>query len=62
MTGYELYQGIKDLATDQGFYGRLLRSWYQIFDNEDKIVDMLESFIEDTNCNDIVDFILLIEG
>lgn len=62
MTGYELYQGIKDLATQQGIYGRMLRNWYNIFGDELNIVNMLDSFIEDTNCKDIVDFILLIEG
>ena len=62
MTGFELYQGIKDLSQSKGSYGRMLKNWYNIFGSEDNIVDMLESFIKDTNCEDIVDFILLIEG
>ena len=62
INGFELYEQIKDLATHQGFYGRMLRNWYQIFETESSIINMLDSFIEDTGCKDIIDFIMLIEG
>lgn len=57
MTKEEILQGIKMLASSQGFYDRLYR--YLSDDNEDSR-EYLEH-LEEQNFNDIVDLILYLE-
>lgn len=55
----EIIEGIKMLATGQGFYGRLLEN---INDLDDESYQDVKNEWESQNFENIVDFVLYIEG
>ena len=59
MTFNQIIDGIEDLARSQGFYGRLLDA---IFTLPEEDLERLAVEWEAQNFQDMVDFILYIEG
>lgn len=58
MSFEEILKEIKVLANSQGFYGRLYES---IMESEES-QEQFKNIVEEQNFNDIVDFIIWIEG
>lgn len=58
MSFEEILKEIKILANSQGFYGRLYES---IMESEES-QEQFKNIVEEQNFNDIVDFIIWIEG
>ena len=54
----DILEGIKSLANSQGFYGRLYES---IMENEEK-KEQFKEIVEEQNFNDMVDFVMWLEG
>jgi len=61
-TGEELLQGIEGLARSQGSYGRMLRALYGEYGMRDNVIKALDNYIYQSQCKDIVDFIMDMEG
>ena len=59
MTFNQIIDGIEDLARSQGFYGRLLDDIFILPEEE---IEKLAEEWEAQNFQDILDFILYIEG
>jgi hypothetical protein len=57
MSRKEVYGIIETLANGQGFYGRLLSRLNEV--GEDMANEFLDSF---TDCKDIIDVIMVLEG
>ena len=57
MTRQEVYGAIESMASNQGFYGRLLERLGEV--SEETATEFLDSF---TECKDIIDVIMLMEG
>lgn len=57
MTRQEVYGFIESMAASQGFYGRLLSRLNEV--GEDLANEFLDSF---TDCKDMIDVIMLLEG
>lgn len=58
MSFEEILKEIKILANSQGFYGRLYESIMESEENQEQF----KNIVEEQNFNDIVDFIIWIEG
>jgi hypothetical protein len=57
MTRKEVYEFIESMAVSQGFYGRLLSQLNEV--GEDMANEFLDSF---TDCKDVIDVIMVLEG
>lgn len=57
MSGKEVYAIIESMVSSQGFYGRLLDRLNEV--DEETANEFLDSF---TDCKDIIDVIMAIEG
>lgn len=58
MSFEEILKEIKILANSQGFYGRLYENIMESEENQEQF----KNIVEEQNFNDIVDFIIWIEG
>ena len=57
MTRQEVYGAIETMASNQGFYGRLLERLNEV--SEETANSFLDGF---TDCKDMIDVIMLLEG
>ena len=57
MTRQEVYGAIETMASNQGFYGRLLERLHEV--SEETRLQFLDSFAD---CNDIIDVMMKMEG
>jgi hypothetical protein len=60
--GWQLLEDIKGLAQSQGSYGRMLENLYDNYGCEANIEKALDNYIYQTQCKDILDFIMDMEG
>ena len=61
MTREQIIETIKGLALSQGFYGRLLKSWEELEENDPDRYDALMTLLEKKNFSDPLDLVLFIE-
>ena len=64
MTESQILSNIRTLANSQGFYGRLLESLEEAKNSEDEeVAESYHEFIDSfSDCHDVVDMVMRIEG